>query len=266
MPINSLSDYSSLINNTLLDQYSNSTNSLNSTDSSDFLKTNLLSGLLSGAMSQNNSSSSSFSVMLQSLLTSMQLKENETVNTNLPGVKLESLPTNFTEATRNYGINSSINQYYNSMLSNAYGNNSFSKVEKITVKDKRIEDAVNKACEKYNMDKNLVLSVIKQESDFNPNSKSHAGAMGLMQLMPENCVEYGVSNPYNIEENIDAGVRHLKDMIKSQKGNVILGLAAYNAGPGTLRRRGVTSVDHISKLPSETRNYVKKVSAYYKSL
>lgn len=263
MPINSLNDYSYLINNTLLDQYSNNTNS---TDSNDFLKTNLLSGLLNGSMSQGSSSNSSFSVLLQSLLTSMQIKENQSVNTNLHGVKLESLPTNFTETNRDYGIGSSINQYYTSLISNTYGNNSLSNVEKIVIKDKRIEDAVNKACEKYNMDKKLVLAVIKQESDFNPNTKSHAGAMGLMQLMPENCVEYGVSNPYNIEENIDAGVRHLKDMIKSQKGNVILGLAAYNAGPGTLKRRGVTSVDHISKLPSETRNYVKKVSSYYKTL
>ncbi len=125
-----------------------------------------------------------------------------------------------------------------------------------------IEEAINRTANKYGVDSKLIRAIIKQESDFNPYSKSWAGAMGLMQLMPENVIEDGVKNPYDIEENIDAGTRQFKRYL-NKYNNVQMALAAYNAGPGTLARRGVKNTEEISKLPSETRNYVKKVMAYY---
>ncbi len=126
-----------------------------------------------------------------------------------------------------------------------------------------IDSAVEKASRKYGIDKDLLMSVIKQESDFNPNCVSNAGAQGLMQLMPGTASELGVTNPFDIEQNIDGGAKYLKKML-DMHGNVKeLALAAYNAGPGTLQWRGVKNISDINKLPSETRNYVKNIMKNY---
>ncbi|NEZ46822.1 lytic transglycosylase domain-containing protein [Clostridium niameyense] len=125
-----------------------------------------------------------------------------------------------------------------------------------------IENAVEKAARKYGIDRNLIKAVIKQESDFNPNCVSHAGAKGLMQLMPGTAREVGVSDPFDIEQNIDGGTKYLKNMLNIY-GNTKLALAAYNAGPGTLKWRGVKNDSDISRLPSETRHYVKNIMKNY---
>lgn len=118
-----------------------------------------------------------------------------------------------------------------------------------------IRRLVREASQRYGVDEALVLAVMQTESDFNPRTVSRAGAMGLMQLMPENVTEYGVSDPFDPAQNIDAGVRHLRDMLRAFGGNLELGLAAYNAGPGNVRKYG--------GIPpfSETRSYVPKVLA-----
>ena len=87
-----------------------------------------------------------------------------------------------------------------------------------------------------------------------------------MQLMPVNCKEDGVSDPFNIEQNIEGGTKQLKKYLQMYNGNIEMSLMAYNAGQGTVARRGVTSVNDLYKMPKETQNYVKKVMATYKSL
>ena len=96
---------------------------------------------------------------------------------------------------------------------------------------------IRAASQRYGVDERLIRTVIRAESDFDPRCVSHAGAKGLMQLMPENCAELGVSDPFDPAQNIDGGVRHLKQMLDGFS-RLDLALAAYNAGPGAVRRYG----------------------------
>lgn len=130
----------------------------------------------------------------------------------------------------------------------------------------QIEDAVKRASKKYGLDENLIKAVIKTESNFNPRVVSHAGAKGLMQIMPANFKHLGVTNPFDIYQNVDAGTKLLKEYIDKYNGNVEMGLMAYNGGPTRMKNRGVTSVEHIYKMPKETQNYVKKVMKYYRGV
>jgi len=123
----------------------------------------------------------------------------------------------------------------------------------------KIYNSVDKYSSKYGVDRNLILAIIKQESNFNPNAISSAGAKGLMQLMDFNSEAYGVENPYDIDENINAGVKHIKSYLNMYNGNVEMALMAYNAGPGTMARRGVNSPSDLYKMPEETQNYVPKI-------
>lgn len=126
-----------------------------------------------------------------------------------------------------------------------------------------IEEAVENASRKYGVDKDFIKAVIKAESSFDPKAKSHAGAMGLMQLMPGTAKEMGVSNPYDIEENVDGGTKYLRGLLDMYGNSKELALAAYNAGPGTVKTRGVQDKGDIDRMPSETKNYVKNVMKYY---
>lgn len=129
--------------------------------------------------------------------------------------------------------------------------------------DEKIESAIKESSKKYGVDEKLIRSIIKVESNFNPNCTSSAGAKGLMQLMPENCKYYNVTDPFDINQNIDAGTRHIKDYLDKYNGNVEMALMAYNGGPTRMANRGVKSIDDIYKMPSETQKYVPKVMKYY---
>jgi soluble lytic murein transglycosylase-like protein len=123
--------------------------------------------------------------------------------------------------------------------------------------DKDVDAAIEQAAARHNVDPNLVRSVIKVESNFNPNAVSRKGAMGLMQLMPQTARSLNVNNPFDPEQNVDAGVRHLKKLLESYGGDVRLTLAAYNAGSGAVARSaGVPRF-------SETQNYVKRITNLY---
>ena len=120
-----------------------------------------------------------------------------------------------------------------------------------------VDAAIDKAASRHNVDANLVRALVKVESNFNPNAVSRKGAMGLMQLMPQTARQLNVSNPFNPEENVDAGVRHLKRLLESYGGDVQLSLAAYNAGSGAVARS--------AGIPRyrETRNYVRRITTLY---
>jgi hypothetical protein len=120
-----------------------------------------------------------------------------------------------------------------------------------------IDAAIDQAASRHNVDPSLVRAVIKVESNFNPNAVSRTGAMGLMQLMPQTARSLNVVNPFDPEQNVDAGVRHLKKLMESYGGDVKLTLAAYNAGAGAVARSA--GIPHFR----ETRNYVKRITQLY---
>ena len=120
-----------------------------------------------------------------------------------------------------------------------------------------IDSAIEQAAARHNVDPNLVRAVVKVESNFNPNAVSRKGAMGLMQLMPSTARQLNVKNPFDPEQNVDAGVRHLKQLLQNYGGDIKLTLAAYNAGAGAVARS--SGVPHYA----ETQNYVRRITNLY---
>lgn len=119
------------------------------------------------------------------------------------------------------------------------------------------ESTIKEAGNKFGIDPDLISAVITQESGFNPFATSHAGAKGLMQLMPDTALSLGVNNVFDPRENIFGGVAYLRQLLDRFKGNLSLALAAYNAGPGAVEKYG--------GIPpyQETQNYVKSILSLY---
>lgn len=121
---------------------------------------------------------------------------------------------------------------------------------------------INEAAAKYDLDPALIAAVIQQESTFNPNAVSSAGAQGLMQLMPGTAKEMGVKDPFNPRQNIMGGAKYLRKMLDMFDQDVKKALAAYNAGPGNVLknlRNGGNGIPDIN----ETRNYVPSVLSHW---
>jgi soluble lytic murein transglycosylase-like protein len=112
---------------------------------------------------------------------------------------------------------------------------------------------------RHSVDADLIRAVIKTESDFNPAARSHKGAMGLMQLMPDTARLHNVANAYDPVENVEGGVRHLRMLLDRYQGNLELSLAAYNAGSAAVEKhRGIPPF-------AETKEYVRRVLRFYNS-
>ncbi|HLL77287.1 MAG TPA: transglycosylase SLT domain-containing protein [Pyrinomonadaceae bacterium] len=129
-----------------------------------------------------------------------------------------------------------------------------------TTGHKGLDQLINYYGNQYGVDPYLVYCVMHQESRFSATATSHAGAQGLMQLMPGTAARYGVTNPYDPAQNVRAGTRYLRDLLRLFNGNVQLALAGYNAGEGAVMKYG-------NKVPPyrETQNYVRTIGTRYGS-
>lgn len=122
----------------------------------------------------------------------------------------------------------------------------------------RVDNLIRHYGAQYTVDPYLIYCLMSQESGFIAGAISPKGAQGLMQLMPGTAARYGVTNPYDIEQNIKGGTRYLKDLLKMFKGRVDLALAGYNAGEGAVMKYGYTVPPY-----NETRNYVRLILKRY---
>lgn len=120
------------------------------------------------------------------------------------------------------------------------------------------QELIYEAASRHGVDPALLRALIHAESNFDHRALSRAGAQGLMQLMPATQRRFGVRNPYNVGQNVDAGTRLLKELLQRYKNNIKYAAAAYNAGAEAVERyQGIPPYE-------ETQNYVVRVSQLYK--
>ncbi len=133
----------------------------------------------------------------------------------------------------------------------------FTPVPAISVVKPPYREFVEAAAARYNVDADLIASVIAVESNFDPKAKSRRDARGLMQLLPQTAARLGVRNIYDPQENIDAGTRYLRELLQKYNNDLVLALAAYNAGPQRVQQFG--------RVPpfAETISYVRRVRRGY---
>ena len=237
-------------------------------------------------ISLNNVASNTIELTTNSNLSSSNANtENVSSNSNFSNILSQRMISSYQSSVRNVPLgmpsfsknnNSNIN---NEVIGNSIPENNYVNIEQsssttsefrveIKAKDsktrERIANAVRSASEKYDVDPNLILAVIQTESYFNPNIKSSAGAVGLMQIMPSNFKHLGISNGYDIEDNVNAGTKLLREYMDKYNGDIEMALMAYNGGPTRMANRGVKSVNDIYKMPKETQNYVPKVMNIYR--
>lgn len=206
-----------------------------------------LQGLTGSGSSEQTSSL--FQDLLNSYLTESYSTDSETTIDASAYIKQM---TSSSDASLYMGSLMQDNSYSSPSLTSIYD-----KTAALTGAAKQYEDIIRQASETYNVPEKLIASVIKQESNFNNSVVSHAGASGLMQLMPSTAKYLGVKNVFDPAENIMGGTKYLRQMLDKHGQNLELALAAYNAGPGNVKKyNGIPPF-------KETQNYVSKVMNTY---
>jgi soluble lytic murein transglycosylase-like protein len=145
---------------------------------------------------------------------------------------------------------------FNATLAQAQVGSTTATAASLGAGDNAYSDLIQAAAAKYGLDASVLKGLIKQESGFNPNAGSPAGAQGLTQLMPATAASLGVTDVHDPAQAIDGGARYLKLQLDRFGGDYTKALAAYNAGPGAVQRFGGVPPY------AETRNYVTKVLGY----
>lgn len=219
---------------------------------------------LSTNNSQSNFSESDHSLFNELLNELLNSSENGTIDSTKLGTVVSQLSnTSFFESTEGQALLTNnpylaqflLNEESAAMLNQHNASTGDSKL----VGAEKFSEEISAAAAKYNVPEKLIAAVIKQESNFNPNAVSRAGASGLMQLMPQTAKYLGVTDVQNPEQNIMAGAKYLRQMLDKFDNNTELALAAYNAGPNNvLKYNGIPPF-------KETQNYVKKVMQYFES-
>jgi soluble lytic murein transglycosylase-like protein len=159
-------------------------------------------------------------------------------------------------------LNTNISKNQSSEATETSSNKNFEEVltetnkESTVIKDtsnKDINHIIKEKAEKYNLSEELISSIIKVESNYNPNAVSNKGAKGLMQLMPSTAMELGVNNIFDVEENIEGGSKYLRQLLNKYNGDIKTALAAYNSGMGNVQKyNGIPPY-------GETNKYITKV-------
>ncbi len=198
---------------------------------------------------QNSSSSSIFQIMLEELGGQSSLIDS-----------LSSSASNFnkTESLRYDGSNGVFEPSSLAAILAASGKIVTDSSGNTATGNEQYSDIIKQAADQYDLPEDLIAAVIKQESNFNNEVVSHAGAQGLMQLMPGTAKFLGVKDSFDPAQNIMGGAKYLRQMLDQFDGNIELSLAAYNAGPGNVKK-----YDGIPPF-KETQQYVGKVLGYYK--
>lgn len=200
-----------------------------------------LSSLLATGTSNNSNFVNQLASSEQSPLESLLYKGSNAV----------FIPESVKQALANTYANNKLDSYVSDDVigSSAYANSLAGANEYTAI--------IEKAAATYQIPAKLIAAVIKQESNFNPTVVSHAGAQGLMQLMPTTAQYLGVTNAFDPEQNIMAGAKYLRQMLDKFNNDPTLALAAYNAGASRVTKYG--------GIPpfKETQNYVKKVMNYF---
>lgn len=211
-----------------------------------FMELQAIQQFTNGNIKNTNSSRSVFQDMLSALVSGDALEgTSQTLGSLLSNVETEAKKS-FLQPIGLTSMNINPN-------STAHANNQSSETAT------NYDHIISQAASLYKLPEKLIKSVIKQESNFNPEATSYAGATGLMQLMPATAKSLGVDDATDPEQNIMGGSKYLSQMMARYDGDIQVALAAYNAGPG--------NVDKYNGIPpfKETQNYVQKVYGTFSS-